>query len=390
MTTREDIWDRLDQAHALPYGPARSALVAEAVTWADAIEDEEAAVVTRLELIHAYQWGREHWKGVAPFVWCLARQAERPDLFHHNRLYHLMWNYKWVVTAAAANPRVSLEQVRLLEDGMESFFRSQGASMHTVHGQRYYVAVDLGLPDEARAELAALRAVHEERVRRPGVLFHELRTPLTVVRGAAELLLDGSAGPLNPVQHRFAKTIAENSNQVIEMADDLLAEIRMESELFTLRPRRVEIRGLVRDNVAQMRRFHSANIRLDNHGAPIHVRVDPRLMGQAIANVVNNAARHAGEGVSILVAVADSEDDVTISVSDNGAGMSAEERERLFVPFATGGSVRPGTGLGMMITQKIVELHGGRVLVDTIATRGTTFYLTLPRRQWPAPARGAA
>ena len=242
----------------------------------------------------------------------------------------------------------------------------------------------------ARAELAALRAVHEERVRRPGVLFHELRTPLTVVRGAAELLLDGSAGPLTPVQHRFAKTIAENSNQVIEMADDLLAEIRMESELFTLRPRRVEIRGLVRDNVAQMRRFHSANIRLDNHGAPIHVRVDPRLMGQAIANVVNNAARHAGEGVSILVAVADSEDDVTISVSDNGAGMSAEERERLFVPFATGGSVRPGTGLGMMITQKIVELHGGRVLVDTIATRGTTFYLTLPRRQWPAPARGAA
>lgn len=158
MTTREDIWDRLDQAHALPYGPARSALVAEAVTWADAIEDEEAAVVTRLELIHAYQWGREHWKGVAPFVWCLARQAERPDLFHHNRLYHLMWNYKWVVTAAAANPRVSLEQVRLLEDGMESFFRSQGASMHTVHGQRYYVAVDLGLPDEARAELAAWRA----------------------------------------------------------------------------------------------------------------------------------------------------------------------------------------------------------------------------------------
>ena len=242
----------------------------------------------------------------------------------------------------------------------------------------------------ARAELAALRAVHEERVRRPGVLFHELRTPLTVVRGAAELLLDGSAGPLTPVQHRFAKTIAENSNQVSEMADDLLAESRMESELFTLRPRRVEIRGLVRDNVAQMRRFHSANIRLDNHGAPIHVRVDPRLMGQAIANVVNNAARHAGEGVSILVAVADSEDDVTISVSDNGAGMSAEERERLFVPFATGGSVRPGTGLGMMITQKIVELHGGRVLVDTIATRGTTFYLTLPRRQWPAPARGAA
>lgn len=233
----------------------------------------------------------------------------------------------------------------------------------------------------ARAELERLRALHQERIERPGVLSHELRTPLTVVRGAAELLLDETAGPLNPVQHRFAKTIAENSNQVIEMADDMLAEIRMESELFKLRLERVEIRELVRKNVAQMRRFHTAPIRLDNHGAPIHITADPRLLGQAIANVVNNAARHAGEGVSILVAVADSDDDVTISVGDDGAGMSPEDRARLFVPFATGGSVRPGTGLGLMITQKILQLHGGRVLVDSIQTKGTTFYLALPRKR---------
>ncbi len=234
-----------------------------------------------------------------------------------------------------------------------------------------------------RSELQRVRELHEEQVKRPGVLFHELRTPLTVVRGAAELLLDESAGPLNPVQRKFAKTIAENSNQVIEMADDLLAEIRLESELFKLRLDRVEIRELVRRNVVQMRRFHSCPIKLDNHGAPIHMYADPRLLGQAIANVVNNAARHAGDGASILVAVADSDEDVTICVSDDGAGMTREERDRLFIPFATGGSLRPGTGLGLMITQKVLELHGGRILVDTIQTKGTTFYLTLPRR-WRA------
>ena len=231
------------------------------------------------------------------------------------------------------------------------------------------------------AEKEQLRQLHQDYIAGPAVLSHELRTPLTVVRGAAELLADGSAGPMNEMQLKFAKTIAENSNQVIEMAEDMLAEIRMESDLFNLRVKRVEMRELVRHNVAQLRRFHSAPIRLENHGAPIHMFVDPRLMGQAIANVINNAARHAGDGVSILVSVQDSDEDVTIAVVDDGRGMTPEEKERLFIPFDTGGSLRPGTGLGMMLTQKILRLHGGTILVDTIASKGTTFYLTIPRSQ---------
>lgn len=240
-----------------------------------------------------------------------------------------------------------------------------------------------------RGELARLRAFHEERMRRPNVLSHELRTPLTVVRGAAELLLDESAGPLNPDQRRFVQTIAENSNQVIEMASDLLAEASLESDLFNLRLEWTEMRQLVRRCVAQLRRVHTASIRMDNHGAPLRIQVDPRLMGQAVTNVVNNAARHAGEGVSILVRVTESEETVTVSVSDDGTGMPPQDRALLFTPFATGGSRRPGTGLGMMITQRIVELHGGKILVDTISRKGTTVFLTLPRT-WREPDREEA
>ena len=100
--------------------------------------------------------------------------------------------------------------------------------------------------------------------------------PLTVVRGAAELLLDESAGPLNPDQRRFVQTIAENSNQVIEMASDLLAEASLESDLFNLRLEWTEMRQLVRRCVAQLRRVHTASIRMDNHGAPLRIQVDPR------------------------------------------------------------------------------------------------------------------
>ena len=230
-----------------------------------------------------------------------------------------------------------------------------------------------------RAEKEQLRKLHQDYMAGPAVLSHELRTPLTVVRGAAELLADGSAGPMNDVQMKFAKTIAENAHQVVEMADDLLAEVRLESDLFNLRLQRVEMRELVRRNVAQMRRFHSSPIRLENHGAPINMSLDPRLMGQAIANVINNAARHAGDDVSIVVTVQAFDEDVTISIVDDGRGMTQEEKERLFIPFDTGGSLRPGTGLGMMLTQKILKLHGGTILVDTVSSKGTTFYLTIPR-----------
>ena len=230
-----------------------------------------------------------------------------------------------------------------------------------------------------RAEKEQLRKLHQDYMAGPAVLSHELRTPLTVVRGAAELLADGSAGPMNDVQMKFAKTIAENAHQVVEMADDLLAEVRLESDLFNLRLQRVEMRELVRRNVAQMRRFHSSPIRLENHAAPIYLSLDPRLMGQAIANVINNAARHAGDDVSIVVTVQAFDEDVTISIVDDGRGMTQEEKERLFIPFDTGGSLRPGTGLGMMLTQKILKLHGGTILVDTVSSKGTTFYLTIPR-----------
>lgn len=235
----------------------------------------------------------------------------------------------------------------------------------------------------SRDALAHLRAYHEERSARPNVLSHELRTPLTVVQGSAELLLEESPGPLNALQREFVSTIAENSHQVIEMANDLLEEARIESELFNMHPERVEIRQLVRECVRNLRRVHKAPIRLDSRGAPVHLVVDPALMRQAVTNLINNAARHAGEGVTITVSVLDGEETVTLAVSDDGEGMTPEERAALFVPFATGGSRRPGTGLGMMITQRIVELHGGRVLVDSIARRGTTVYLVLPLRWQP-------
>ncbi|AYD89033.1 hypothetical protein D5R93_01320 [Actinomyces lilanjuaniae] len=158
MTTREDIRERLAYADALRRDPRASALVAEAVTWADALGEEDLQVVARLALTDGYLHGNEEWKALEPFVRNLARYQERPDLFDADQARRLRRHFTRVVAVAAANPKVAKGQVRQLEASLEELYRSEGASMHVVHGVRATVAGLLGLEEEAAEELAAWRA----------------------------------------------------------------------------------------------------------------------------------------------------------------------------------------------------------------------------------------
>jgi len=162
MTTREDILERLAYADALGHGPQTSALIAEAVSWADALGDEDLRIATRLALTEAYQQGNEAWKALAPFSWNLGRYQRRPEAFDDAQVRTLHWHFKWAVAVAGANPRVSKDKVRQLEASLEEFYRSGGASMHVVHGERASVAGLLGLEEEAAEELAAWRATHRD------------------------------------------------------------------------------------------------------------------------------------------------------------------------------------------------------------------------------------
>ena len=124
MTTREDILERLAYADALGHGPQTSALIAEAVSWADALGDEDLRIATRLALTEAYQQGNEEWKALEPFVWNLARYQRRPELFDDAQVRTLHWHFKRAVAVAAANPKVSKDKVRQLEASLEEFYRA--------------------------------------------------------------------------------------------------------------------------------------------------------------------------------------------------------------------------------------------------------------------------
>ena len=217
-------------------------------------------------------------------------------------------------------------------------------------------------------------------------LSHEIRTPLAMVHGAAELLHSGDAGPLTPAQKRFVETIRQQSTHVIDMAEALLVQARIDAGLFDLHMVPVDMRSLVRGTVDDMQAFcaqRHQRILLHSPQRMGRFDCDRRLIRQALVNLLQNATRHTSHGGDIEVRILDNDDDVVLSVLDDGDGMSAEDRARLFTKFASGRPLGDGTGLGMVITKQIVELHGGRLLVDTQLHRGTTVMMSLPRHAFP-------
>ncbi|HOQ98371.1 MAG TPA: HAMP domain-containing sensor histidine kinase [Anaerolineae bacterium] len=234
----------------------------------------------------------------------------------------------------------------------------------------------------SRAEIARLRAIAEARAERVSVLSHEVRTPLAMIKAAADLLLEGKPGPLTPQQATFLETISQNCERTIGLAEDLLTQARIEAGLFKVNLQPVDLCGLVRQLARGLRPLLERQgqiMVLDCPQVMPRIQADPRLIQQALTNLLHNASRYTSPGGHIYVNISDNGHTVVVAVTDDGAGMSAEERRRLFQRFSSSRPLGDGTGLGLLIVKQIVELHGGRIMVDTNLGRGTTFLFTLPR-----------
>lgn len=232
-----------------------------------------------------------------------------------------------------------------------------------------------------RERTRKLERLLDRRAEQVAALSHELRTPITMIKGSADLLLEGRPGQLTPAQEQFLTVINHQCTQVIGLCESLLIQAKIEAGLFTPRPERVDISVVTRDVVTAMRPLcaqRNQTIALDTPQVTPRIKADPMLLTQALTNLLSNASRFTTAGGHISVRVAIIDTGIAVYVTDDGAGMSREQRSRLFQRFATGRPLADGTGLGLVITKTIVELHGGTILVDTSSARGTTFLLTLP------------
>jgi signal transduction histidine kinase len=233
---------------------------------------------------------------------------------------------------------------------------------------------------EVREAERALRAAVHAREQTMAVVSHDLRNPLGSVSAAAELLLDV---PLPEDRQRqqlqIIQRAAERMNRLIQ---DLLDVARIEAGGLLVRPRSLDIVPLLREGAELMQpRVRERGLEVDvlEPGELPAVRADYDRTLQVLTNLLVNAVRHTPRGGRIELGAGLENGQVTVRVSDTGAGIPDEALPHLFDRFwRPEDSDREGVGLGLAIVKGIVEAHGGRVWVESEVGKGSTFYFTLP------------
>jgi signal transduction histidine kinase len=215
---------------------------------------------------------------------------------------------------------------------------------------------------------------------------HELRTPLTAIKGAVDLILREVTGPLTEKQVHYLTRVKSNTQQLAGMINDVLDLAKIEEGKVEFQAAHVSLGGLVHEVVETLKPIAAdKSIELDITAlAPsLLVWADRDKVNQVLMNLIGNAIKFTPPHGRVMVASARGDTNwVRVSVSDNGPGIAASEREKIFEKFyqvrANGGPKSKGTGLGLAIAKTLVELHGGKIWAESETNRGSTFYFTLP------------
>lgn len=236
--------------------------------------------------------------------------------------------------------------------------------------------------DRLRASLERQQAMEAERRRFLAAIGHDLRTPLSSVQAFAEGLRDGLAR--NPEKAaRYASVILDKTREMNRLVEDLFAFARLDLPETAIQPERLEGARYLSGVVSSFEPAAAAKgVALRAEGPDLPLTADPELLARALGNLLSNALRHTPPGGSITVAWAPSGGGVGLTVSDTGEGIPPEELPYLFSPMHRTDRSRNrrsgGAGLGLAITARIVQLHGGQIACESIAGQGTTFTLSLP------------
>ncbi len=230
-------------------------------------------------------------------------------------------------------------------------------------------------------------------------MSHELRTPLNAIIGFAEMLEDQVFGQLTAKQLTHAGHIVRSGRHLLELINEILDLAKVEAGKMELNLGRVRIRGLLTHCATMIKeRAQRHGIRLEVHVtnelSDAEVLADETKLKQVMFNLLSNAAKFTPDEGSIKLQAEKRDDEVIISVIDSGIGLKPEDRDRIFYTFEQAHSSQPGqeqgTGLGLTLSRRLIELHGGRIWVESDGLgKGCTFRFSLPFRPdtshaWPA------
>lgn len=211
-------------------------------------------------------------------------------------------------------------------------------------------------------------------------LSHELRTPLTAITGWSETLL--SDPELDPQTRRGMNIIRRETGRLTEMVVELLDFTRLQDGRLTLNVELADIRGEFEDTIYMYgSRLAQDGIKLElieNEEEIPEIPCDPKRMRQVFLNILDNAAKHGGEGKRIEAAMNMEGEEIAIRIRDHGPGIADEELPYVKRKFYKGSSKARGTGIGLAVCDEIVQMHGGSLVLENASGGGTVVTVRLP------------
>jgi signal transduction histidine kinase len=279
-------------------------------------------------------------------------------------------------------------------------------------GDQVVVALDrTNVLEESRRNERALADKNRELVRATLLksqflanMSHELRTPLNAINGFSDLLLTEAAGPINTEQREFLEAVFRNGRHLLDLINSVLDLSKIEAGAMSLRLAPTDLRQAVMEAVADTASLRTAREQacgVDLDSGDLVAMVDGMRIKQVLINLLSNASKFTPEGGDIRLAVvrtqaplpvpADGEDDpprlisrdaIWVSVSDTGIGIDVSDTDKLFREFSqvdsSASRQRQGTGLGLALSKRFIDLHGGTIGAESIVGRGSTFWFILP------------
>jgi signal transduction histidine kinase/DNA-binding response OmpR family regulator len=257
------------------------------------------------------------------------------------------------------------------------------------------VAVALENARSYEVEREALKEMRElDRVKTQFLanMSHELRTPLNSIIGFSRVILKGIDGPITDLQNQDLSAIHNAGQHLLGLINDILDISRIDAGKMELAFEEVDMRSLIQSVASTaIGLIKDKPIRLSQYipdDLPM-ARADPIRARQVLLNLLSNASKFTESGTIVIEAKLQTSPDnfpeIVVSVSDTGSGIPTDHLPKLFEPFsqvdASPTRRTGGTGLGLSICKRLVEMHGGRIWVDSILGKGSTFYFTLPALQ---------
>ncbi len=212
---------------------------------------------------------------------------------------------------------------------------------------------------------------------------HELRTPLAIIKGYSTLLLDYDEKLESEEKHEYVESIDKATSRLVELVNHILDMSRLDSGLLQLERTSVSISRLIKEAAAEAQLRapgHSIQVNLPT-GLP-RVRIDTKRIRQVLDNILDNAIKYSDEGTEITISAERQDQEMLVSISDQGIGIPAEDVDRVFdrmyrAEHRTNQEIG-GVGLGLAICRGLVEAHGGHIWIESEEGKGTTVFFKLP------------